>query len=102
MCRVVSRRQFSDNKYSLSAVITVGYTVTDVTASESDGVATLTVVVTLPPEDVPIETFFTLSVNTLDGTATGLQWSLEFDYVLIKLYNKLLTHTHTNSHFIHL
>ena len=94
MCRVVSRRQLSDNKYSLSAVITVGYTVTDVTVSESDRVATLTVVVTLPPEDVLIETFFTLVVNTLDGTATGLRWSLEFDYVLIKLYNTAYTYTH--------
>ena len=94
MCRVVSRRQLADNKYSLSAVITVGYTVTDMTVSESDGVATLTVVVTMPPEDVPIETFFTLIVNTLDGTATGLQWSLEFDYVLIKLYNIAYTYTH--------
>ena len=83
MCRVVSRQQFSDIKYSVSAVIIVGYTVTDVTVSESDGVATLTVVVTMPTEDVPIETFFTLIVNTLDGTATGLQWSLEFDYVLM-------------------
>ena len=91
---MVSRRQLSDNKYSLSAVITVGYTVTDVTVSESDRVATLTVVVTLPPEDVLIETFFTLVVNTLDGTATGLRWSLEFDYVLIKLYNIAYTYTH--------
>ena len=85
MCRVVSRRQLADNKCSLSAAITVGYTVTDVTVSESDGVATLTVVVTLPP---PIEAFFTLIVNTLDGTATGLQWSLEFDYVPIHSSHK--------------
>ena len=50
----------------------MGYTVTDLTVSESDGVAQLTFVVTIPPEDIPIETFFTLIVNTLDGTATGL------------------------------
>ena len=67
---------------SLSAEITVGYTVTDVTVLESDGVATLTVSITIPPGADPIETSFSLLVNTLDGTATGLPWSLEFDYVL--------------------
>ena len=53
-------------------MITVGYTVTDMTVLESDGEATLTVVVTMPPRGDPIETFFSLLLNTLDGTATGL------------------------------
>ena len=56
----------------------MGYTVTDVTASESDEVAALTVSITIPPR---VETFFSLTVNTIDGTATGVPWSLEFDYV---------------------
>ena len=68
---------------SLSAEIIVGYTVTDVTVSESDEVATLTVSITMPPVADPIETFFSLFVNTLDGTATGVPWSLKFDYVTI-------------------
>ena len=67
---------------SLSAVITVGYTVTDVTVLESDGVATLTVAITMPLRGDPIETSFSLLVNTMDGTAAGVPWSLEFDYVL--------------------
>ena len=57
---------------SLSAVITVGYTVTDGSVSESDGEAQLTVAITMPPENVAIETSFYLIVNTLNGTATGL------------------------------
>ena len=91
---------------SLSAVITVGYTVTNVTASESDVVARLTVAITMPSGAVPIETSFSLIVNTLDGTATGLTLNLEFDCVPIhsvtnhslspvKLHNNLLTHAHT-------
>ena len=63
---------------SPSADIIVGYSVANVTALESDGMATLTVVVT-----TPIETSFFLLVNTLDGAATGLPWRLEFDYVPI-------------------
>ena len=65
---------------SLSAVIAVGYTVTNVTVLESDGVATLTVSITMPPGADPIETSFSLLVNTLDGTATGLPWNLEYMY----------------------
>ena len=70
-----------DGVISLSAEITVGYTVTDVTVLESDGVAMLTVSITMPPGADPIETSFSLLVNTLDGTATGLPWRLEYDYV---------------------
>ena len=54
----------------LSAVITVGYMPTDVTVLESDGVATLTVAIRTPSKAYPIETSFSLLVNTLDGTAT--------------------------------
>ena len=45
---------------------------TDVSVSESDGVAQLTVAISMPPEAKLIETFFSLIVNTLDGAATGL------------------------------
>ena len=55
---------------SLSSEIIVGYIVTDVNVSESDGEATLTVAITVPTG--PIETSFSLIVNTVDGTATGL------------------------------
>ena len=48
----------------------MGYNVTNVTAPESDEVATLTVTISTPPG--PIETSFYLIVNTSDGTATGL------------------------------
>ena len=57
---------------SLSAVITVGYRVTNMTVLESGGVARLTVVVTIPTEADPIQTSFSLLANTLDGVATGL------------------------------
>ena len=58
---------------SLSAEITVGYTVTDVTVLETDGVARLTVAITMPSEANLIDTSFVLLVNTFDGTATGVQ-----------------------------
>ena len=48
----------------------MGYIVTDVNVSESDGEATLTVAITMPTD--PIETSFSLIANTIDGTATGL------------------------------
>ena len=54
----------------LSAEIIVGYIMTDMNVSESDGEATLTVAITVPTG--PIETSFSLIVNTIDGTATGL------------------------------
>ena len=65
----------------LLAEITVGYIQTDVTVSESDGVAQLTVKILMPHDDVPIdsEVFFSLDVNTLDGTAKGLVPILEVD-----------------------
>ena len=61
----------------------MGYNQTAVTVSESDGVAQLTVKIFMPHEDVPIdsEVFFSLVVNTSDGTATGLVyqfWNLVY------------------------
>ena len=69
----------------LSAEIRVGYVQTNVTVFENDGVATLTVVISVPPGAVPIETSFYLLVNTMDGSATaaGLSQSVEFDCVAI-------------------
>ena len=63
------------------AEITVGYIQTAVTVSESDGVAQLTVKISMPHEEVPIdsEVLFSLVVNTSDGTATGLVPILKFD-----------------------
>ena len=56
----------------------MGYVQTVVTVSESDGVAQLTVSISMSPEADPIETSFFLLLNTSDGTATGLLclWSL--------------------------
>ena len=45
---------------------------------ESDGEAQLTVAISMPPGRVPIETSFSLIVNTLDGTATGLSLKIDF------------------------
>ena len=56
----------------LLAGITVSYAQTDVTALENDGVARLTVAISTSPGVVSIETFFSLIVNTIDATATGL------------------------------
>ena len=56
----------------------MGYTMTDMNVSESDGVAQLTVAITILTGEDPIETSFPLNVNTSDGTATGVPWSLEF------------------------
>ena len=63
------------------AVITVGYVDTSVTILESAGVAQLTVAISVPPQADPIETSFSLLVNTNDGTATagGLSPCLEID-----------------------
>ena len=48
----------------------MGYIITAENVSESDGEATLTVAITMPTN--PIETSFSLIVDTIDGTATGL------------------------------
>ena len=47
--------------------ITVGYIQTAVNVSESDGMAQLTVAISVPPEADPIETSFSLFVNTATG-----------------------------------
>ena len=59
---------------SFYAEIMVGYSQRAVTILESDGVAKLTVAITIPPTRVSIETSFLLLVNTSDGT-TGLPWN---------------------------
>ena len=73
----------------LPAEIRVGYVQTNVTVFENDGVATLTVVIPVPPGADPIETSFYLLVNTMDGSATaaGLPQSVEFDCVPIHFSN---------------
>ena len=50
----------------------MGYVHTSVTAVENDGMATLTVAISMPPEADPIEVSIFLLVNTMDQTATGL------------------------------
>ena len=50
----------------------MGYNQTAVNVSESDGMAQLTVAISVPPGADPIETSFYLIVNTLDGTARDL------------------------------
>ena len=60
---------------SFSTVIVVGYIQTAVTLFESDGVAQLTVAITTPSQTYEIRSSFFLLVNTINGTATGLQWS---------------------------
>ena len=50
----------------------MGYNVTAVNVSEIDGLDQMTVAISMPPGADPIETSFSLIVNTLDGTATGL------------------------------
>jgi len=54
-----------------STVITVGYVNTAVSVSESDGVAELTVAISVPNPSVAIETSFFLLMDTSDGTATA-------------------------------
>ena len=60
------------------AVVVVGYNQTTVTVLESDRVAQLQLTVTTLATQ--LDASFYLLVNTLDGTATGLSWSLEFDF----------------------
>ena len=64
----------------------MGYVDTSVTVLEDAGVAQLTVAISVPPGTDPIETSFSLLVNTNDGTATaaGLSSCLDFDLHTIK------------------
>ena len=68
---------FFNHNISLSVGIVVGYVQKNVTVLESDGVALLTVAISMHSEAVPIEISFYLLVNTIDGsaTATGLPQS---------------------------
>ena len=59
--------QYAPLTVDLFAAITVGYVETAMNVSESDGVAQLTVAILVPPEDVAIETSFSLLVNTATG-----------------------------------
>ena len=45
----------------------MGFVETAVNVSESDGVAQLTVGISMPPENISIETSFSLLVNTATG-----------------------------------
>ena len=54
-----------------------------VTVLESNGVAQLTVAITMPTRADPIELSFFLLVSTLDGTATGLSWIKSLRIVFI-------------------
>ena len=75
------------------AEITVGYVQTAVTVFESAGVAQLTVAISVPPQADPIDTSFSLLVNTNDGTAAGLLplFCLEIDLLSIHTSLPLLT-----------
>ena len=64
---------------SFSAEIIVCFIQAAVTVLESNGLAQLTVAITMPVRADPIELSFFLLVNTLDGTATGLLPSLKTD-----------------------
>ena len=46
----------------------VGYIQVTLNISESDGMAQLTVAISVPPGTVPMETSFHLLVNTIDGS----------------------------------
>ena len=62
-------------------MIAVGYIQTTVTVHENDGVAQLQLTVAIfAPQ---LDTSFSLHVNTSDGTATGLSWSLEFNFITL-------------------
>ena len=59
-------------------MVVVGYIQTTVTVLESEGVAKLQLTVAILATQ--LDASFSLLVNTSDGTATGLSWSLEFDF----------------------
>ena len=52
-----------------------------VTVLESDGVAQLTVNISMPSGGVPNEMSFGLLVNTSDETAIGLEFTVDFMYL---------------------
>ena len=76
----------------------MGYVETAVNVSEGDGMARLTVAITVPPGADQIETSFNLLVNTLNGTAIAADLSglpLLNLYVSIKYSdnNVIINHT---------
>ena len=66
--------QFHQDYISLLPVTVVGFVQTAVTAFEHDGVAQLTVAVSVPSQTCRMEQYFSLCVNILDGNATGVWW----------------------------
>ena len=67
----------------------MGYVQKNVTVLESDGVAPLTVAISMHSEAVPIKTSFYLLVNTIGGSASvaGLPQSQTFVCVPIHFSN---------------
>ena len=59
----------------------MGYNESVVTSIESDGVAQLTVIISMPYEEIDSGISFCMIVNTSDGTAKGLTWSLDSDFM---------------------
>ena len=103
LCCVHNKRWLCNSMYlSLSVyftAITVGYSQTAVNVSESDEVAQLTVAITMPPEDVPVETSFSLLVNTVTGLLAlecefGL-WSVNFGLCMYTLVRQSLIIVYT-------
>ena len=67
--------------FILSTDLTVGYANTAVSVLENEGVAQLTVAISMPPRTVPIETSFSLLINTVNGAATGLSEDIDWSSI---------------------
>ena len=80
------------------AAITVGYNVTAVNVSESDGMAQLTVAISMLPGTVRMETSFYLLVNTMDGSATVTGMSHARTHACTHTHTHTHKHTHTCTH----
>ena len=66
------------------AAITVGFVETAVNVSESDGMAQLSVDISVPPENISIETSFSLIVNTATGLlAMKCEFWLMYGYIIL-------------------
>ena len=80
---------FFNHNIPLSVGLVVGYVQKIVTVLESDGVAPLTVAISMHSEAVPIKTSFYLLVNTIGGSASvaGLPQSQTFVCVPIHFSN---------------
>ena len=75
----------------------MGYVETAVNVSESNREAQLTVAVSMPPEDVPIETSFSLLVNTATGL---LALECEFGLCICSTQSENLCNLDTASHIL--